>query len=40
VRSTPFLNATYANPALTHAHPIADYAGMMLVTALMVVHAL
>jgi hypothetical protein len=32
VRDTSFLNGTYANPELTHAHAIADYAGMMLVT--------
>jgi hypothetical protein len=40
VRDTPFLNGTYANPELTHAGSIADYAGMMLVTAPMVAHAL
>jgi hypothetical protein len=40
VPDTLFLNGTYAIPELTHAHAIADYADMMLVTAPMVAHAL
>ena len=33
------LSVTSASPELTHAHPIADYAGMMIVTTLMVARA-